>query len=263
MQPCVIDSCSLLHSFHVQVGGVALNELIAEHFDVVLHNTILQETQQVLKRAYPLWKERGLVSDEISEIKRNHVAWTATRCSNANLEADISSLKAENLTNLDAGEIDCIALVKCTSDTRVSYVLFLTDDYDAGEAAKLVFDKYQSGTVVRSADLISFFGIKFKLAKPEIHQGLRNFISFYTSQYDSLLKEVKVLLPGSDSSYVFSLTLQGDFTRAKEAVLRISLDATTRVKLTALINEVATLASQKSVLGHSLSRLRALDKISV
>ena len=263
MQPCVIDSCSLLHSFHVQVGGYRLNELVGEHFEVVLHRTVLNEMLSVLGRVYPRWRERGLVSDEMSEIRRSHASWTATRCCNASLDADKDLLEAEDLNDLDVGEIDCIALAKYTADERFSYVLFLTDDYDAGECAKQVFDKYQIGTVVRSADLISFFGIRFKLAKPEIHQGLRNLIAFYTSLYESLLKEVTILLPGSESSYVFPLVHRGDFARATEAVSRLSLNMATRKKLSTLIEEVAALAADKSVLGHALLRLRALDGIHV
>lgn len=261
MQPCVIDSCSLLHAFHVQVGGFPLSELIAEHFDVVLHRTVLEEMRSVLGRAYPRWRERGLVSEEMSEIRRSHADWTATRCCNVSLDADMRSLEAEKLNDLDYGEIGCIALAKYTADERIAYVLFLTDDYDAGESAKQVFDKYQCGMVVRSADLILFFGIRLKLAKPEIHQGLRNLISFYTSQYDSLLKEVQVLLPDNESSYIFPLVRGGDFDRANEAISRLSLDTATRGKLIGLVNEVKALAAERSVLGHTLLRLRALNAV--
>lgn len=263
MQPCIIDSCSLLHAFHVQVGDSCLSDLVAEHFDVVLHRTVLEEMKSVLGRAYPRWRERALVSEEISEIRRNHAAWTSPKCSDANLDSDILTLEGEGLEDLDAGEMDCIALAKCVADQRVCYVLFLTDDFDAGESAKHVFDKYQCGMVIRSADLISFFGIRYKLARTEIHQGLRNLISFYTSLYDSLLSEVTRVLPGSESSYVYPLVRNGDFARAKQAVSRLSVDAATRSKLTALVDEVDTLAGEKSVLGHSLFRLRALDRLKV
>ena len=245
----------------MQVGPFTLSDLVAEYFDVILHPTIMREMQTVLGRTYSRWKELGLVSDEMSEIRRNHASWTATRCSNASLEVDMALLDGENLHTLDEGEIDCIALAKHTSDERVSYVVFLTDDYEAGESANRFFDKYQCGIVVRSADLVSFFGIRLKLPKPEIHQGLRNIISFYTGMYESLLKEVKSLLPSSDGSYVYTLVYRGDFGRSKEAIARMTLRAVVRARLTTLIDELATLAGQKSVMGLSLLRLRALDGI--
>jgi hypothetical protein len=261
MQPCVIDSCSLLHSFHLQVGGATLNELMAEHFEVVLHPTVLDEMRTALGRAYPQWKERGLVSEESSEIRRSHVAWTATRRSDLDISETKERLKREDLPSLDAGEIDCIALAHRTSDDKVSYVLFLTDDYDAGEVAKTVFDKYQCGIVMRSADLIIFFGLRFGLAKQEIHQGIRSLIAFYTSIYDSLLKEIKVLLPTNHSIYVYPLIHEGNFTRALEAVRRLTLDNPGKSRLTELLGEMASLSAEKSVLAHSVSRLRALQEI--
>lgn len=258
MQPCIIDCCSLLHSFHVQIGGSCLNELVAKHFDVVLHRTVLQEMGPVLRRAYSRWREHGLISEEMSEIRRSHAAWTATKCFDANLDADMQSLAADGLDGLDAGEVNCIALAKCIADQRVCYVLFVTDDFDAGESAKRVFDKYQCGMVIRSADLISFFGIRYKLQKAEIHQGLRNLISFYTIIYESLLNEVKCLLPGSEGSYVYLFVRTGDFVRAKQAVSRLELNVPTRVRLATLIDSVCSLAEENSILGHSLARLRAL-----
>lgn len=259
MQPCIIDSCSLLHSFHVKLGGESLSSFIAGHFEVILHQTVLDEMFSVLKRAYPRWRERQLVSEDMSEIRRIHAEWTAAKRSDQGLETEKQLIEAENCGSLDKGEIDCIALAKAIADKHVSYVVLLTDDYDAGESAKRVFDKYQVGTVVRSADLISFFGIRYKLAKPEIHQGLRNLISFYTNLYETTLKEVRSLLPGSEGSNVVSLLHRGDFTRAKEAVTRIG--GTERSQLIALVAEIATSAAKKSVVAQALSRLRTLDGI--
>lgn len=234
---------------------------MADHFEVVLHPTVLDEMRVALGRAYPQWKERGLVSEEASEIKRSHVAWTATRRSDLDISETKERLNSTSLNSLDAGEIDCIALTQRTSDDKVSYVLFLTDDYDAGEVAKTVFDKYQCGMVMRSADLITFFGIRFGLAKQEIHQGLRSLIAFYTSSYDSLLKEIAVLLPNNQSVYIYPLIHEGNFTRALEAVARLSLDNSAKSRLTDLLGEMAKLSAEKSVLAHSVSRLRALQDI--
>jgi hypothetical protein len=262
MQPCVIDSCSLLHSFHIQVGGQSLNSLIADHFDISLHRTVVDEMNSVLARAYASWRERQLVSDEISEIRRNHAQWTATRCCHESLDSEQALLEQESLGRLDRGEIDCIALAKAKSDEHVRYVLFVTDDYDAGEAARGFFDKYQIGNVVRSADLISFFGLRYKLAKPEIHQGLRNLISFYTSLYELVLSEVQNLLPGGISSYVFPLVREGDFPGAIAAINRLSITQQTRQRLRELLEEVASLSAEQSVLAHTLSRLRSLANIN-
>jgi hypothetical protein len=200
-----------------------------------------------------------LVSLEASEIKRSHVAWTAPRRSNLDIHEAKARLNREDVKNLDAGEIDCIALSQCASDDKVSYVLFLTDDYDAGEVAKKVFDKYQCGMVMRSADLITFFGLRFGLAKQEIHQGLRSLIAFYTSVYDSLLTEVTDLLPSNQSCYVYPLVHEGNFTRALEAVARLSLDNSAKARLAELLGEMAKRSAEKSVLAHSVSRLRALQ----
>jgi len=232
---------------------------MADHFEVVLHPTVLGEMRDALGRAYPRWKERGLVSEEVSEIKRSHVAWTSTRRSDLDISETKERLNSAGLNRLGRGEIDCIALTQRTSDDKVAYVLFLTDDYDAGEVAKAVFDQYQCGMVMRSADLITFFGMRFGLPKREIHQGLRSLIAFYTSIYDSLLKEIEVLLPNDHSFYVSPLIHEGNFTRALEAVARLSLGNPAKSRLTELLGEMAKLSAEKSVLAHSVSRLRALQ----
>ncbi len=261
MQPCVIDCCSLLHSFHLQLGGNALNQLMAEHFAVILHPTVLEEMRVALGRAHPTWRQRALISEEISEIRRNHVSWIANqRCEPANDEMQ-EHLDGENLGNLGAGEANCIALTKFISDEQFSYVLFLTDDYEAGETAKKVFEKFQCGFVVRSADIIIFFGLRFGLAKPEIHQSLRSLIAFYTSAYEVLLNEVGRLLPGRETSYIYPLVYAGSFERAQDAVARLSLNKQIRNRLGDLLNEMATLSAGTSVLAHSVSRLRSLQDL--
>lgn len=261
MQPCVIDCCSLLHSFHLQLGGRALNQLVGDHFNVILHPTVLEEMRVALRRAHPNWRQRGLISEEISEIRRNHASWIANqRCKSANDETS-EHLNGEDLGNLGAGEIDCIALAKFISDEEFSYVLFLTDDYEAGEIANQVFEKFQCGMVVRSADIIIFFGLRFRLAKREIHQSLRSLIAFYTSVYELLLNEVRRLLPGRETSYIYPLVHAGDFGRAQDAIARLSLDNQTRGRLGDLLNEMADLSAGHSVLAHSVFRLRSLEDL--
>jgi len=263
MQPCIIDSCSLLHAFHVQVGVASLSDLVAKHFDVVLPRTILQEMQTVLGRAHRHWKERGLVVEEFSEIRRIHAAWTAPKCFDGDLELEMRSVGGVDLEHLGAGEVACIALARGISDREVSYVVFVTDDYDAGECAKTIFDKYQCGMVIRSADLITFFGIRFKLAKAEVHQSLRTLISFYTGVYESLLQEAKSLLPGSEASYIYPFIQAGDLDRAKQAIVRLPLNAATRTRLTTLVEDVSALTGDKSILSHSFSRLRELERLQL
>jgi hypothetical protein len=232
---------------------------MAEHFEVILHPTVLSELRGALDRAYPTWKERGLVSEDASEIKRSHAAWTATRRRDLNVNETKDSLADDDIDGLDAGEIDCIALTKLISDDQVSFVLFLTDDYDAGEVARQIFDKYQCGMVVRTADLIVFFGLRFGLPKQEIHQGLRSLIAFYTTGYDSLLKEVKLLLSGSHASYVYPMIQAGNFSHAVESIARLSFANSEKSRLGNLLSEMAKLSAEKSVLAHSFSRLRSLQ----
>jgi hypothetical protein len=263
VQPCIVDSCSLLHAFHVQVGDSCLSDLIAKHFDVIVHSTVERETRRVLGRAYAQWRERGLVSKEIGEIKRNHANWIAAKCSSMSPDTELHTLEADDLAGLDAGEVGCIALAKLVADQRVCYALFVTDDFDAGECAKQVFDKYQCGMIVSSADLVSFFGIRYKLPKLEIHQALRNLIAFYTNLYESLLKELESLLPGSVRSVLYPLVRAADFARATQAVSRLSLGAQTRSQLVALIHDVGALAGERSTLAQALSRLRTLDRLSL
>lgn len=257
-QSCIIDSCSFLHAFHVQVGGIALSELLADHFDVLVHRSVIEEINPVLRRAYSNWKDKGLVSEEFSEIRQRHAAWTSTKSSDTCLDEALNVLEQEGMGHLGAGEKACVALAKHTSDERTVYTLFLTDDYEASQLAQVMFHKYQCGFVLRSADLISFFGLRFNMPKPEIHQAIRDLLSFYTNAYESLLTELKALLPSGENSPICSLVLQADFARAKQSVARLSLSPDRRVPLVRLIDDVARLAGEHSTIGYTLSRLRLL-----
>ena len=172
-------------------------------------------------------------------------------------------LKHEGINRLDPGEVQCIALAKHTADQRMRYVLFLTDDYDAGEAAKCVLEKYQSGFVLRTADLVVFFGIRLNLQKPEIHQSLRNLISFYTDLYDSVLQQVNDQLVHGRGPYAVSLIRQGDFLRAKQIIAALPLSVGARKELGQHVDELIKLSGDTSTLSHCLVRLRALERLQL
>jgi hypothetical protein len=164
----------------------------------------------------------------------------------------------EGMTRLGVGEKACVALAKQTSDERTAYTLFLTDDYEASQLAQTVFHKYQCGFVLRSADVISFFGLRFNVAKPEIHQAIRDLLSFYTNAYESLLAELTTLLPDRENSPIRSLVMQGNFSRAKQCVARLNVSFDRRVPLESLIGNVARLTGEHSTIGYTLARLRML-----
>jgi hypothetical protein len=258
MQSCIIDSCSLLHAFHVQIAGSALCDLLADHFDVLVHRCVSEEISSVLRRAYPEWKQKGLVSEELSEIRRRHANWTASRYCDPCLDEPLRLFESEGMTRLGTGEKACVALAKHTSDERTAYTLLLTDDFEASQLAQVAFHKYQCGFVLRSADIISFFGLRFNVAKPEIHQAIRDLLSFYTNAYESLLVELTAHLPGGESSPIRSLVIQGDFTRAKHSVARLNISSDRRVPLESLVSDVARLSGEHSTVGYTLARLRLL-----
>jgi hypothetical protein len=247
----------------LQVGGVALNDLVAEHFDVVLHRTVIDEAENVVKREYQNWKRRGLVSTDLSELRRHHAAWISDKRSAASDDADIGFCRDTELKDLDAGELDCIALAKGLADSRTCYIVFITDDYRAGEAAETFFELYQCGVVIRSADLISFFGIRYKMPKPEIHQSLRDLISIYTNQYEYLLREVESILPGSEKSHIFPLVRGGDFLAAKRAISRLLINVKARQGLIDLVDKISEQTNEKSIVSRSFNRLRDLEKIRI
>jgi predicted nucleic acid-binding protein len=263
VQPCVIDTCSFLHAFQTYLGRYRLIDLVGDHFDVIVHNAVLQESVSALKKAYPQWKLGNLVSEEFSEIRRLHAVWVATRCSNADVERESKLLTDEGVQHLDRGELECIALAIRTADERMRYVLFLTDDYEAGEAARGVFDKYQCGFVLRNADLIVFFGIRFNLGKSEIHHALRDLISFNTELYESLSRSISDRLVSGRGPFVVSLIRSGDFARAKKMISTLSLDRATSQDLNVQIDELIRLARGTSVLAHCLMRLRQLEKMQL
>ena len=262
-QSCVIDCCSLLHSFHLQLDGTNLNGWLEQAFDVTIPLKVEEELSSVLPRAYQDWKRSGLVSEEMSEIRRSHAAYLVDKRAEGDLSKQRELFQVAPFSGLDAGEIDCVALVKRLSDSQCSYVLFLTDDYDAGECAREAFDQYQCGMAVRTADIILFFGFRLNLARSEVHQCLRTLISFYNNQYDALLEQIKRNLPEAEGSTLTGLILRGDYDRAKETIRGFRLKATLQAEMVALIEEIKLLASANSTLGHTLTRLRSVNIVPV
>jgi hypothetical protein len=248
-----------LHSFHVQIDGVPLSECLASHFDVLVDRIVIDEIHSALRRAHPNWRQKGLVGDELSEIRRRHAAWTSTKACDSCLDEAMDVLEQEGMGRLDAGEKACVALARHVSDERTVYTLFLTDDHDASQLAQAMFQKYQCGFVLRSVDLISFFGLRFNLPKTEIHQAIRSLLAFYTNTYETLLTELKAQLPKGDDSPIVSLVLRMDFSRASHAIERLKLSPDKRVPLQKLIDELAHLTGEQSTIGYTLSRLRLLQ----
>jgi hypothetical protein len=225
---------------------------------VLIHRDVVNEVNPVLPRVYRNWREKGLVSEEISEIRRKHAAWVSNKCSDVALDALLGVLEQEGISRLDPGEKACLALAKHTSDDRIVYTLLLTDDYDAGECAEAIFQKYQCGFVVRTADIISFFGLRYKCTKMEIHQALRDLLSFYTNVYESLLSEVKLLLPKGKDSPIATLLLCGEFAGARIGVARLDLSADRRIALISSIDKASELAGTQSIIGYTLACLRTI-----
>jgi len=222
-----------------------------------------EELGSVLPRAYSDWKRNGLVSEEMSEIRRNHAAYLVDKRAQGDLSKQRELFQVAPFSGLDAGEIDCVALVKRLSDSQCSYVLFLTDDYEAGECAREAFDQYQCGMALKTADIILFFGFRLNLAKLEVHQCLRTLISFYNNQYDALLAQIKQSLPEAERSTLTGLILRGDYDRAMTTIRGFRLDVALKSAIVVLIEEIKLLASANSTLGHTLTRLRSLNIVSV
>lgn len=263
MQRCIIDACSLLHAFHVRLGNFVLADLVQEHFDVRIHSEVREEIARVLPRAYADWKRKGLVSKEFSRIRRDHATWISPKLFIGDCLAEAKLVTAANLGRLDSGEAACVALAKNLADQYVSYVVFITDDFDAGESAKVFFKQYECGLVIKSADLIVFFGIRYKLAKTEIHQSLRNLIAFYTATYEALLEQIRNLLPGGEHHLLHGLIKRNEFSRAISAIPKLPLGGATRKQLTTLVENIERFSTEKSVLGHTLTRLHTLDKTAL
>jgi hypothetical protein len=262
MQTCVIDSCSFLHSFHLSVDDVPLYELLETHFEILIHRDVIDELNSALPRAYSRWRQKGLVSESMSEIRRKHAVWVSNKRSDATLDVPLDSLEQESGAHLDAGEKVCIALAKHTSNERIEYVLLLTDDYEAGKCAQAIFHKYQCGFVVRTADIISFFGLRYKCSRIKIHQALRDLLSFYTKVYETLLSEAESLVAQAAESPIYTLLVRGEFDTARVQATRLHLAPAQRATLATLIDEASQLAGQHGIIGYTLLRLRAMAEIS-
>lgn len=261
MQGFIIDSCSLMFSFQLSVKGILLSDLLGAHFDMIVHREIVNEIGRALPRAYSEWKERGLVSDDLSEIRSKHAIWLAGKSTEVDLDGPLRSLNEESIEgigHLDSGEKVCLALAKVTSYKETAFTVFLTDDYSAGECARIFFERYQCGMIVRTADVILFFGLRYDCAKTEIHQALRDLLSFYTNTFESLVEEVKSLLPPREQPLITALLLRADFTAVRRRVTGINLAPASRTRFLSLVDRASELASDNGIVGYTLSRLRAL-----
>jgi hypothetical protein len=266
MQSFVIDSCSLMFSFQLRMNGIPLSDFLGAHFKMLVHREIVNELTLALPRAYSRWRERGLVSEDLSEIRRKHAIWLADRCTDVGLDAPLRSLdkeKIEGIVRLDSGEKVCLALAKLTSYEDTVFTVFLTDDYKAGECAQTFFDMYQCGLILRTADVILFFGLRYRCAKTEIHQALRDLLSFYTNTFESLLTEVGLLLPEKDQAFIEALLKRGEFNAARTRIAAINLAPASRSKLLVLMDQVSELAGEGSIVGYTLNRLRNLTAVAL
>jgi hypothetical protein len=260
MQPFIIDSCSFLHAFHIEIAECSLCNLLEEHFKVLVHHQVDVEVPNALRQAYPSWREAGLVDEEFSSIRRRHAEWISSKLCHDDVN-DIVARMGGDLSMLDAGERACIAFAKQTADSEMTYALFLTDDYDAGRAASRVFNKYQCGFVLRTADLITFFGLRYGLTKQQIHQALRDLLAFYNNTYHDLIATLTA--EGVASTAVSELVWRGEFLKARQALAALSISAVRRRKLEDLIKDVEQLAGAESVIGYTIGRLRLLTETTI
>ena len=256
MQACVIDSCSFLHSFHIQVGDFSFSDLMKDFFEVVMHKKVADEVDSVLPRAYPKWEAKGLVTEEMSEVRRWHSEWRVDRIQDSDFEGS-TLLKYEKVTHLDAGEKGCMQLARDISHSRHEFVLFFTDDYEAGETARRIFDKYQLGYVVRSADLIIFFGLQFQMSKREIHQALRDLLAFYIDEFEVVRRELEESLPGR-STIIVSMLDRTEFEDALKALRGMRLPSKSCEHLEKRIATLRNL-TEDGIVAHIRSRLNSLS----
>jgi hypothetical protein len=257
MPTCVVDSCSFLHSFHLELDGWALSDLLRQAFEVAVHPEVVKEITSVLPRAYPQWKEKGLVSEQMSEIRGRHSVWLV----NAVEDADYKNSKilvADSITRLDEGEKASLQLAIDASGRKMEYVFFFSDDYAAGQAAEELFDIYQCGYVVRSADLITFFGLRLALAKREIHQALRSLLAFYTDEFELARSALETALPDR-STVIVSHIDKRDFKKARATLQGMQIQPKVRTELLDHISSLESLMNG-GIVAHIMSRIHRLDQ---
>jgi len=255
MQSCIIDSCSFLHVFQIEVGASTLSDLLEGHFNVLVHRAVNGELHGALRKAYPKWQASGLVNEEFSLIRRRHASWASLKIRHDDVNVALASL-ANDIGGLDLGERVCVAFAKQTADAESAYALFLTDDYSAAKIAEAIFHKYQCGFVLRTADIITFFGCRYQLAKTEIHQALRDLLAFFNSTYENLMNAVRA--EGAGAAFVYDLIWRSEFKQANGVLARLPISAERRIVLERLIREVAELADTDGIIGYTLARLRLL-----
>ena len=260
MQTCVIDSCSFLHCFHINVGEFSLSDLLKQYFNVIMHQKVSDEADSVLPRAYLQWKAKGLVTDEMSVIRRLHSEWRVDMVRDADYESS-KVLEKEKVTHLDDGEKGCLQLVKQASRELGQFVLFLTDDFDAGESARRMFDRYQIGFTLRSADLIMFFGLQLDLSKTEIHQALRSLLAFYIDEFETVRRELEVRLSGR-STVVVSLLDRSEFDEALKALGRMKVPTKEYEHFEKRISTLNDL-TKGGIIGHIRSRISSLTELAI
>ena len=164
----------------------------------------------------------------------------------------MSVLEEEQFNGLDRGEKICIALIKNACDEETKYVLLVTDDYDAGVLATEFLKKYQCGFVLRSADIIIFFGLRFKLSKTDIHQALRDLISYYTNTFKAVSLKLENLTRKKDFGWQEIARLVGDgkFAEAMMAVHRLHVPRTQRATRDAVVKMLNELIEKEGIVQY-------------
>jgi hypothetical protein len=259
-QPFVIDSCSFLHAFHIEIADLPLCDLLQDHFEVLVHREVDIEVPNALRQAFGTWQAAGLIDEEFSSIRRRHVEWASPKLRHDDVE-EMAARMGNDLVALDAGERACIAFAKQMADSAMTYPLFLTDDHEAAKTAGILFHKYQCGFVVRTADLITFFGIRYGLSKQEVHQAFRSLLAFYNSTYQHLMAAVSNEDIGS--TVLSDFVWRGQFDKAKLALSTLTISADRRKRLEILIQDAEKLSQADSVIGYTLNRLRLLAETNI
>jgi len=255
VQSCIVDTCSSLHIFHIEIGTSSLAALLEGHFQVLVHKDVDAEVPGALRKAYGTWKRGGLVSEDFSSIRRRHATWMSSKLRHDDMGQEFSKLGSD-LKELDAGERACVAFTKHTAEQETSYPLFLTDDYAAAKTAEAIFGKYQCGFVVRTADLITFFGFRYQLAKIEIHQCLRDLLAFYNAAYENLMNAVRA--EGKNADVLYDLIWRSEFQQANRVLANLSFSTEARHRLEVLLNEVTELGDREGIIAYTIARLRLL-----